>query len=388
MEMRITCSQLFDSEKYKILSHTGDTMTDQPVKDIIEHLGRHLPDIDQKDTVLLTGTGEKIPIQSDKFKEIRNIENPRKIAFVDGGEGVLEEAPNFLIMINRVYFSLFCGRNRIKAKTKPRAEFFSFVSTSVTTGENPSITYDTILFPHAETDRQYLPKEADLTLTSNDTTALQGSRINSQSRSFAEWKLARHVVKEELAKGDIIVRDGSLQTGFKNETRYTEDFYQEAVSRGVIVCGLSKTSRLITEAGEPLFAKISEMGRDLKHRWYMDIAEKISRGEKGHVFAVKLHPGSKSVYRFEILQEQFKDMSDKEINDILASLATNSGDVAMPGYPYGLVDADRFAQVRNNELGMYRRDVLSRIMHHKGGKNILKYITANKSHEHLNGVTS
>ncbi|RNJ80762.1 MAG: DNA double-strand break repair nuclease NurA [Nitrosopumilus sp. B06] len=388
METAMTSSQLSGSEKYKILSHTGDTMTEQPVKDIIEHLGRHLPDIDQKDTVLLTGTGEKIPIQSDKFKEIHNIENPKKIAFVDGGEGVLEEAPNFLIMINRIYFSLFCGRERVKLKTRPRAEFFSIVSTSVTPGENPSITYSTILFPHTDADRQYQPEETDLTLTSNDTTALQGSRINSQSRSFAEWKLARHVVKKELDKGDIIVMDGSLQTGFKNEARYTEDFYHEATSKGVIVCGLSKTSRLVTEVGEPLFVKISEMGKDIKCRWYLDIAKKISRGEKGHVFAVKLHPGSRAVYRFEILQDQFEKMNDEEINDILASLAANSGDVAMPGYPYGLVDADRFAQVRNNELGMYRRDALSRIMHYKGGKNILKYINANKSHEHLNGVTS
>lgn len=358
-------------------------MTDRPVRDIIEHLGRSLPDIDQKDAVLLTGSGKKIEIRSDKFKKIPHTEHPRKTAFVDGGEGVLEKASSFLIMINRVYFSCFCGRDRIKPDTKPRMEFFSIVSA----GNNPG-SYDTVLFPYNDADREYLPSDSDLASTGDGVTALQGSRINSLGRSFAEWRWARHAVERELKKGDIIVRDGSLQTGFKNESKYTEEFYRAAVSRGVTVCGLSKTSSLVTDAGEPLFEKISEMGKNMEYGWHMDIAEQISRGEKGHVFAVKLHPRSRFVYRFEILQEQFEKMDDSQIGDILASLAANSGDAAMPGYPYGLVDADRFAQVRNSELGMYRRDVLSKIMHHPGGRNILRYINANKSHEHLNGVTS
>ena len=80
-------------------------MNDDPVKNLIEELGAHLSQKEHSDILLNNGTGKQFLIAPSEFQEIKPIISHRKIAFVDGGDGPLEESPNFLITINRVYFS-------------------------------------------------------------------------------------------------------------------------------------------------------------------------------------------------------------------------------------------------------------------------------------------
>ena len=61
------------------------------------------------------------------------------------------------------------------------------------------------------------------------------------ARRFAEWKITGHVIESELEPGDIIVRDGSLQTGHQREYKYEEDVFRKAMDQDVIITGLSKT---------------------------------------------------------------------------------------------------------------------------------------------------
>ena len=104
--------------------------------------------------------------------------------------------------------------------------------------------------------------------------------------------------------------------------------------------------------------------------------------------AVKFHEKSRFVFRFEILREQFGAMSEEEINSVLDSLAQNSQDVAMIGYPYGAIDADRFAQVRMDELNMYKGFILSEMLKRPEWKRLQKYSASLSAHDVLNGVTS
>lgn len=365
-------------------------MSEDPIKDLVGELGKRLSDKEHSDVVLSTGKGKQTLITPKEFQEIKQVSNPRKIAFIDGGDGPLEEAPNFLITINRVYFSLFQGKQRVKPKTNPRAQFFSYVTSNVETeGGKKKITYDARLFSPSESDKEYLPSENDLTSTTESTTILQGSRLNSLARRFAEWKMAAKVVENELESGDMIVMDGSLQTNFKNETKYANRLYEIAKNKGVIVCGLAKTSRLLTEAGDPLLARISEISEDVDYdRWYVRVAEEVSSDDKGYMLAAKFHPKSHFIFRFEILREQFNEMDDDEINSILSSLAENSQDVAMLGYPYGAIDADRFAQVRFSELDMYRGIVLGEMLRHPEWKKLQKHSELLRAHDFLNWVSS
>ncbi len=365
-------------------------MTQDPVKSLIEELGAHLSQTEHSDIVLNNGKGKQFLIAPSEFSEIKSVNNPRKIAFVDGGDGPLEESPNFLITINRVYFSIFQGKKRIKPKANPRVQFYSSVTSSIKTvdGEK-TVMYSTKLFPHTAEDKKYLPAESDLTSSTESTIVLQGAKLNSLGRRFAEWQLAIHVVESELEKGDMIVMDGSLQTNFKNEIKYVKRLYDLAIKKGVIVCGLAKTSRLITESGDPLLARIAEIAEDVPHeRWYVKVSEEISTEDKGFILAVKLHAKSRFVFRFEILREQFEKMDKEMLNSVLASLVENSQDVAMLGYPYGAIDADRFAQVRRDELNMYQGFIMSEKMRHPEWKRLQKYSASLTAHDVLNEVTS
>ena len=365
-------------------------MNEDPVKNLIVELGAHLSQKEHSDIVMNNGKGKQFLIAPSEFVEITPVDNPRKIAFVDGGDGPLEESPNFLITINRVYFSLFQGEKRIKPKANPRVQFFSSVTSNIETiNGKKTVSYDTKLFPHSDEDKKYLPEAADLTSSTESTTVLQGARLNSLGRRFAEWQLAIHAVGTELEKGDMIVMDGSLQTNFKNEIKYANKLYSLAMSKGVIVCGLAKTSRLITESGDPLLARIAEIAEDVPHeKWYVKVAEEISADDRGFMMAVKFHGKSQFVFRFEILREQFEAMSADELNSVLDSLVKNCQDVAMLGYPYGAIDADRFAQVRHDELNMYQGFMMAEKMRHPEWKKLQKYSASLAAHDVLNGVTS
>jgi len=365
-------------------------MNEDPVKSLIAELGAHLSQKEHSDVILNNGTGKQFLIAPSEFQEIKSIVSHKKIAFIDGGDAPLEESPNFLITINRVYFSLFQGKKRVKPKANPRVQFFSYVISKIYTEDGKKkVSYDTRLFPHTVEDKKYLPSESDLTSKTEGTSILQGARLNSLGRRFAEWQLAIHVVENELENGDVLVMDGSLQTSFKNEIKYASRLYELAQRKGVIVCGLAKTSRLITESGDPLLARISEIAEDVSFgKWYIKVAEEISADDRGFMMVVKFHPKSRFVFRFEILREQFTKMTPDELNSVLESLAENAQDIAMLGYPYGAIDADRFAQVRMDELSMYKGFILAEMMRHPEWKKLQKYSASLAAHDVLNGVTS
>lgn len=364
-------------------------MDDDPVKKLIEELGARLSRREHSDIVLNNGKGKQFEIKPSEFVEITQVKTPYKIAFVDGGSGSLYESPNFLITINRVYFSVFEGKKRIKPRSNPRIQFFSYVTSNVQTKDGKKrIRYDTHLFAHSDEDMRHLPLETDLT-SQAESAMLQGDRLNSLGRKFAEWQLATHVVENELESGDMIVIDGSLQTSFENETKYANRLYDAAIQKGVIVCGLAKTSRLITESGDPLLARIAEIAEDVTFgRWYVKVAEEVSPDDRGFMLAAKFHEKSPYVFRFEILREQFDKLNPDDLNSILSSIVANSQDVAMIGYPYGAIDADRFAQIRMDELNMYRGFVLSEMLKKPEWKKFQKYISSLGTHDVLNRVSS
>lgn len=365
-------------------------MTEDPLRSLIDELGTTLTQTDHSDVVLNNGKGKQYPIKPSEFVEIKPITNPRKIAFVDGGDGPLDDSPNYLITINRVYYSLFQGKKRIKPKKNPRLQFYACVTSEIQTGKDGKrVSYATKLYPHNVEDKKYLPDENDLTSNTESTSVLQGARLNSLSRRFAEWQLAIHVVETELDKGDMLIMDGSLQTSYKNETKYANKLYELAQQKGVIICGLAKTSRLITESGDPLLARVAEIAEEVSFgRWYIKIAEEVSSDDKGFMLAAKFHPNSPFVFRFEILREQFDSLSDDKLNSILGSVAENAHDVAMIGYPYGAIDADRFAQVRRDELIMYQGFIMSEKLKRPEWKRLQKYSSSLTAHDVLNGVTS
>lgn len=377
-------------------------MSADPMSSMIRELGDHISRRERSPFVLRSGGGERFAIEAPEFMEISPVEAPRRMAFVDGGNGTLEESPSFLIAINRIYFSIFRGREREKAKSCQRIQFFSCTTTEVRdagaggggappaggSGGRKGITYRTRLFAYGDGDMRRLPDEGDLSYQGPGGPAPRRGAAESVGRRFAEWKLALHVVEDELERGDMIVMDGALGTEFKSEAKYANALCERAVEKGVIVCGLSKTSMLVTESGDPLLARVSEVAEGVRFgRWFVRVADRLSSDDRGFVLATKLHERSRFVFRFEILREQFRRMGRDEVNSVLASLAANSEDVAMVGYPYGAIDADRFAQVRMKELDMYRWMARSKMLEMPEWREFKRHDTSLEAHDVLNRVS-
>ena len=367
-----------------------DAANRYPLDSLLDNLESSFPPASHHDVVTNVGHPREFELEPSAFREIPRTDRPKRVAFVDGGNGTIAQSPGFLISLNRLYCSAFRGTERDGFPPDPRVEFFSLVTrrAAVPSGTESAVEYTTSLFPHVEAHRRYMPMERDLRLASRDFAVGWDPRAPSLARRLGEWRMAR-AAASTMAGGDMLVMDGSLLTLDRTDSKYASDLYDVARERGAIVCALSKTSQIVTKGSEPLLSRVMEIARETPHdRWRVDVADRVSAHDRGFVMAVKLHPNARFAFRFEILREQFIKMDDAEKDHVLASLAANSADISFLGYPYGLVDADRYAQVRNRDLGIFRGLLESRMRTTPGLSRLAGQIQSVQAHEHLNGVSS
>lgn len=371
--------------------YEGRNMSVEIVRRIVESLDQHIME-DRLGNPFFTNPEYKpLPFNKDSFKPIKLLQNQRKVAFIDGGNQEVLGAPNFSIQINRVYFGMFKGKERVRETKLPkRIEFFS---ATYSTFKEREIFYETMVFPIHPDFSSLLPDESDLSFNSWDRTVTVGTqradivRVASIARRFAEWEFATHVIKQELEKGDIIVMDGTLQTAFTNESKYYRKVYEAANSKGVILTGLSKTSYLYTDTGLSLMGAVQKFASESSisyGAWYFPVAEAMNADHDVVILVVKLQEASERVFRYEIQRSQFHKLSQQEVEEILAQLAINSSDVSFPGYPYGLIDADRFARIRNDEVGHYQSIILSEISKLGKWDKFARHMRAIDAHNVLN----
>ena len=367
-------------------------MTYDPLKSLVDEL---VTKVDKQGTgtkMLQSEYFESLHLHPNNFENIKGTDKPARIAWVDGGNRELLRAPNYCVELNRIYFSIFQGRERKPPQLNPRIDFFSYVASKIQkSGGKQEIFYDANLFPYKSEYEKYLPDAKDLSFSSTDRTITMGNQraiitsVSSIARRFSEKNFAYEIVKNELSEGDIVVLDGSLQNSFKNESKYSNKLYDIGIKKGVIICGLSKTSTLFTDTGASLLGSVRDLSEQVKYdRWYIPVAIPKFEDAKGMIFATKLHPQSEHIFRFEILVDQYNKLDEDQILRIFASLGENSSDLAMLGYPYGLVDADTHARVKLSEKDFYQNILLSEISRHPQWKKILNHLKTTKAHDDLN----
>jgi hypothetical protein len=342
------------------------------------------------------GSGYKAyPFSVENFREIKPAESGRKTAFIDGGNQEVVGAPNFSVQINRVFFNIFQDKKRVLERGIPRRiEFFSVTFSRFRQDE---IFYDTSIFPVSEEFEGFLPDVKDLSFSSMDRSVMQGnlradiSLVSSISRRFAEWEFSKHVIENELEEKDVIVLDGTLQTAFTNESKYSNAVYELAKKKNVIVTGLTKTCGLFTTTGLSLLGaarKFANNNNISYPMWYYyPVAEAFSPIHEAVILLVKLNPMTERIFRFEIYRDQAKKLSIKEIGEIMASLSNNSADITFPGYPYGLIDADSNARVRSDEMQRYKYALLSAMSKKGIWEKLARHIQARDAHDKLNEIT-
>ena len=180
--------------------------------------------------------------------------------------------------------------------------------------------------------------------------------------------------------------DGTLQTQFQNEGKYFRNLEETTQKHGVILTSLSKTSMLFTDSGLSLLGAISQFANNenMNGEWFHPIFE----SRKHHVFGlvVKLKSVSDWVFRLDFQLDQFKQLSEDKLDEILNLLCSNASDPTFPGYPYGSIDADLFSRVSENEIDYYRALVSSQISSLNRQGRFVSHIRAGDAHDVLNTI--
>jgi hypothetical protein len=326
------------------------------------------------------------------FTEIIPDENGSRVCFVDGGNTEILNTPSFVVHLTRVGYCIYEDTVKVDgALIPPSIDFFTLAFAEQ---KGKEIYYSIDVTPASEQFRYLLPDAEDLAFDSFDRTLMDGlhraplSKVANMSRAFIEWRLAEELCKSVLNEGDLLIRDGSLQTSVTGESKYANKAYDEAERKNVLFSGLSKTSDLFTDTGMPLFSAISIMANrnelNTKRWYYHPIVDIKAPDHRAVMLAVKLHPRSKHVFRFEILDSQAEEMHD--FNELTGLLARSANDLTFPGYPYGLIEADRIARVRDEEIEPFRIQLLSALSELGSWSELEAFIHATDAHSVIDEI--
>ncbi|MBL7055013.1 DNA double-strand break repair nuclease NurA [Candidatus Woesearchaeota archaeon] len=289
-------------------------------------------------------------ISKNNFHKIEKAGSSKKLAFIDGGNSEILKAADFSLNLIRVYCSIYKANKKIKSK---KYEFYSLVYAE---GKD-EIFYKAKLFSE---NKEILPDEKDLSFSSFDESLKTGihriniSMIANVIRRFSELRMAKNII-EELDNEDILVLDGSLQSSTTNEDGYLNELFEKALEKNILVSALSKTCSIMTEKGNSLISVLGAL--KAQGRWnYSPVAEINSLKHQAEMFFVKLHEKSRHIFRFEVYKKQ-----KHRIDETLSLIAENSNDPVFLGYPYGLIEADRFARVSNKEMDYFKTKLVLRL---------------------------
>ncbi len=271
-----------------------------------------------------------VPFSVDNFHNFNAENNNLRMGFVDGGNNLIFLSPGQAIHLVRLYYSIFLGGRK---KDYGRYTFIIDSRYKSQSGE-----YDVRIF---DIDKSGIYEE-EMTINEDEIEEREKIKgIGSYLRRIGEWLIIERI----MDKCDIVVRDGSLQTGQKGEYRYADRIFE----KNAIIAGLSKTCSILTTKGYSLIASIHHLSlrNGIKAPWYYNPIARDITTIKGDMFVAKLHPRSSYAFRCEVYPENYAD-------EVFGALASISKDPVFLGYPYGLIDADINARISDEEAKMYK----------------------------------
>ncbi len=329
-------------------------MKDEILNKVIEAIN-HKRDIDK---YIILGR-QKSEIKKDNFLNINGLFDG-KIAFIDGGNSEIIKGANFSLQLIRIYYTIYQNNKRIKNNKK---EYFVLI---VAKNKNDEIFYEVNIFD----------QEIKLEFDSFDEELRQGkhrilpSTIAEHTRKIIEINEARELLKD-LKEEDLLIRDGDLEENERIESKFMNDLKKECLEKNIILIGLSKTSTLLTENGNSAIISLKEI--EPNKDWVYYTNNIINNAEIGFV---KLNKNSNYIFRFDFLSSQ-----KALIINALSALKENSKDPIFLGYPYGLIEADKFARISNNEAQQINFSLMI-----KKEKELQKHKNTVNAHDVLNTI--
>jgi len=290
--------------------------------DIFTNIISHLKNSIKPSTQIEISESDYVQLNKENFKLIQPSDSNKQIVFIDGGNTEIIAAPNFSLHFVRIYYTIYQFNKRIK---NSKVEFYSL---STSSRENSEIIFKTKLF-NSTLD------EGKLSFNSQDINLRTGkhrfsiSKIGGFARRFAELQTATNII-ESLNPGDCIVLDGDLEFSITNEDFYINQLLAKSEEKNIVIGAISKTSSLFTDSADSVNNALDNIAPVAP--WYYTT--------NSNICFFKLNHDSKYIFKFQF---------NKLDTETLALLVQNSIDPVFLGYPYGLIEADMFARVSNNE---------------------------------------
>ncbi len=294
------------------------------------------------------------PVKTRLIGITRNFSSKR-FAFVDGGNSPLLQSPSFTAGIIRT------------AVITMRYE--KTISTDINTFA---------AFAYKKKDNNAALKTFSLPTTGHlpETIAenigksrldMETSELLSLMRRMSEIETCIDLAKS-LDEGDIIVLDGALDCMHKPEKEMMQELIKTCVDNNILIIAVAKTTTIVKK-GDTITARLSYIKED-SGPWYTIIDGR---------FYAKLHKRSGHIFRIGFAEEQIEDI---DLAKVMGMLYFYSRDIAFPGYPYGLLKADRFARVSDEESEMLRTKLLMAGLE----KEISPYIRSVDAHNILDNM--
>jgi len=308
-------------------------------------------------------SGNGIEFDEKNFHSVLDCEG--RVVFIDGGNNPVFESSRFSLQFARIYWTLYSGNKRIKSSKK---EFFVLTSSSSSTIEIEMFGEDVGVKSIDIFDKNLARGKHRVSV----------SEAANAARKLAEVKEAVELI-DSLDSGDIIVLDRDLEDSVTGEKELLDKLFEKAFAKGILICGICKTTRLFTDTGDSAVAAVSSIAPSDVWAYY-PLVENNDEEHRAEICLVKLHAKSKYIFRFEIFEKQ-KD----KIIDVLGVLKKNSSDPVFLGYPYGMIEADRFARVGNDEAEYLKVKLTSKA----GAKRdkIIEYMKTVDAHSILDNIS-
>ncbi|MBR9683178.1 hypothetical protein GOV03_01425 [Candidatus Woesearchaeota archaeon] len=282
-----------------------------------------------------------ISIDKTNFQPLSQKEN-KTIAFVDGGQAEIISTGNFCLSFIRIFAQTFQNNKKISSH---KNEFYLFTKAKWV---NDDLHYESQMFPLNEK----LINEEDLFISSNHPTIKNGterasiSKVSNMARRFAELSLASKL------QVDFIILDGTLTPTFQNEDQFLQKLPKNTSA-------IAKSSQLFTVSGNSPSVLLNKLGPIGCWSYQLN----------AQTHFIKLHQQAKHVFRFEGSTE------------VLPYLIPNSQDPLFLGYPYGLIFADQFARITNQEKSSLKTKFLLQI------PEIKDYLSTTNAHDILDSIS-
>ena len=308
-----------------------------------------------------------------KIENINQEKNVDNIAFVDGGNAEIFSSAEMCFGKIRTAYTLFSGKEKIAYRI---FESYTLIKSKEKNGD---IFYEAELMPKNE-----IFSDAFFEFNSMDKHLKKFNRradirtILGLLRRLVEIKTCSYLIKE-AKNAHVVVLDGSFECATPIEEKFMGILFEDASKNNVCIAALSKTSSLFAKNGVLASTLIKNPAPEAK--WYFKVSNSNMfefSNEDFDVYFAKLHEKSKHVFKIDIFSKAHCSSSE-----IFSLLSNNSSDAVFPGYPYGLIEADRVARVSNSEIAHIKNLFKAKL----GNLDLDYYLNSSNAHDVLDKIS-